>query len=493
MTSIRKILGIVALLCVTASMPGSGQEGASTPSSKVERKNRAPVSGEILQAKIPKAIEARLKNGLAVLIVEDRRFPAVHVELHLRSAGALFEPAGSPGLASATARMLREGTTSRASERIAEEIDRLGATLSASSGFGSPEVVLAASGLSGNFDAWFAVLTDVLLHPTFPVSELGKLKQRLKVQLRQQRSGSGFLMEERFSRAVYGSHPAAIISPTVESVDAFTSEALARWHRERYSPRDSILAIAGDVRAAELIPKLEAALGTWQKDAIKAALPPNAAPASSRKIYLVDRPNSVQTTMVLGNIAIDRRHEDYIPMVVMNYVLGGGPAARLFLNLREEKGYTYGVYSSFTAVEYPGPWRAGGNMRTEVTAGALTEFFREIRRMREEKVSDAELAEAKRAVVARFALSLEQPTQTLGFALARKIYQLPDDYWESYPAKIMAVTADDVERVARKYLDPETMQLVAVGDAGKIKPILERYGPVEIYDASGARIAPPKS
>jgi zinc protease len=481
------IFGVAALLALPVLT--SAQDGGA-PVSKVERKNQAPVSNEILQAKIPRAIEATLKNGLAVLIIEDRRFPALHMDLHLRSAGALFEPASSPGLASATARMLREGTTTRASEQIAAEIDRLGAALSASAGFGSPEVVLSASGLSGNFDAWFGVFSDVLLHPAFPASELGKLKQRLKVQLRQQRANAGFLLEERFSRAVYGSHPAAVVSPTIDSVEALTPEALARWHRERYSPRDSILAIAGDVSAAELMPKLEAALGSWQQNEIKAALPPNAAPASRRKIFLVDRPNSVQTTLALGNIAIDRRHEDFIPLVVMNYIFGGGPAARLFLNLREEKGYTYGVYSSFSAGEYPGPWRAGGNMRTEVTAGAVTEFFREISRMRDEQVSDAELAEARRSIVARFALSLEQPAQALGFALARKIYRFPDDYWETYPGKIMAVTADDVERVARKYLDPETMQIVAVGDAGKIKAILELYGPVENYDAAGARIAP---
>ena len=491
MTSSRKLLGTVAALCVAAPTAALAQESVNTPLSKVERKNRAPVSAEILQAKIPKAIEARLKNGAAVLIVEDHRFPAVHVGLHLRAAGALFEPPKTAGLASATAGMLREGTTTRTSEQIAEEIDRLGATLSASAGIGSPEVTLAASGLAENFDAWFALMTDVLLHPSFPASELGKLKQRIKVQLRQQRSSSGFLMEERFSRAVYGSHPAAVISPTVESVDALTPESLARWHRERYSPLNSILTITGDVRAAELVSKLEAALGDWQKNEIKAAPPANPAPATSRIIYLVDRPNSVQTSLVLGNIAIDRRNEDYIPMVVMNYIFGGGPAARLFLNLREEKGYTYGVYSSFTAVEYPGPWRAGGNMRTEVTNGAVTEFLREIRRIREEKVSDAELAEAKRSVVARFALSLEQPTQALGFALSRKIYRLADDYWDNYPARIMAVSADDVERVARRYLNPETIQLVAVGDSRKIKPVLEQYGPVEVYDSAGTRVAAP--
>jgi predicted Zn-dependent peptidase len=175
-------------------------------------------------------------------------------------------------------------------------------------------------------------------------------------------------------------------------------------------------------------------------------------------------------------------------MVVMNHVIGGGASSRLFLNLREEKGYTYGVYSDFSALRYPGPWRAGGNLRTEVTAGALTEFFNEIRRIRDEKVPPTELEANKRSIVASFALSLEQPARMLGFAITRKQYELPVDYWDSYPAKIMAVTAEDVQRVARKYINPDTVQLAAVGDAAKIKPILEQYGKVEVFDVNGAPV-----
>jgi predicted Zn-dependent peptidase len=209
-------------------------------------------------------------------------------------------------------------------------------------------------------------------------------------------------------------------------------------------------------------------------------------------VLLVHRPNSVQTTVALGNIAIDRRSPDYLPMVLMNDVIGGGASARLFLNLREEKGYTYGVYSNFSALRYPGPWRAGGNMRTEVTDGALVEFFNEIRRIRDEKVSGRELEESKRSIVAGFALSLEQPTRVLNFAITRKLYGLPADYWDTYAAKIMAVSAEDVQRVARKYLNPETLQLVAVGDAAKIKTVLEKYGTVEVYDSNGALVAADK-
>ncbi len=170
-------------------------------------------------------------------------------------------------------------------------------------------------------------------------------------------------------------------------------------------------------------------------------------------------------------------------MVVMNRLLGGGPAARLFLNLREEKGYTYGIYSNFAAVGYPGPWRVSGNVRSEVTGSALAEIFNEIHRIRETEVGEAELEENKRSVVASFALSLEQPAQVLDFTITRKIYNLPDDYWDTYPARVMAVTPQDVQQVARKYLNPESMQLVAVGGLRKIKPMLEKHGPVQVYDS----------
>jgi zinc protease len=481
----------VTLVAPTAPHLGA-QESIETPASKVERKNKAPLSRDVLRVNLPKPVDAKLENGLTVLILEDHRTPSVFVQLHISGAGALFEPPSMTGLANVTAQMLREGTQSRNSVQIAEEIDRLGATLGAGGSFGSSQVVLNASGLSDNFDSWFALAVDILLNPSFPAEELQKLKQRQRAQLRQQRSAPNFLLNERFHRAVYRDHPAAIVSPTSESLEALTREALVQWHRERYAPQNALLAIAGDVRARELIPRLEKWFAGWQRKDVKRPWPANPVAATSRKAYLVHRPNSVQTTVALGNIAIDRRSSDYVPMVVMNYILGGGSSGRLFLNLREEKGYTYGVYSDFTALRYPGPWRAGGNMRTEVTAGALVEFFNEIRRIRDQTVPPAELEDGKRAIAARFALSLEQPTTILGLAVSRVQFRLPDDYWDTYPDKIMAVTAEDVQRVARKYLDPDALQIVAVGDGLKIQSVLEPYGPVEVYDSSGKLTSIPK-
>jgi zinc protease len=491
------ILQAVLLLGVGVAIPIAGWSQADTgqdkaiPQSKVERLNRAPVSKEILKVKLPRPVETTLPNGIRVMILEDHRFPLAAVQFDIDGSGQMYEPPSLPGLAVTTARLLSEGTKTRTSKQIAEQIDSLGASLSASSSFGSGSTTLYASGLSDTFDQWFALATDVLLHPSFPAEELAQYRSRAKPALLQQRAQPGFLAFQAMSRALYGSFPAAVVASTPESLDAITPELLANWHDVHYAPQNTVLAISGDVHADVLIPKLRQSLAEWARtgEAVKPqAAPP---PATQSKVFLVDRPGSVQTTLLMGNLAIDRTNPDYPALVVLNEVLGAGSASRLFLNLREEKGYTYGVYSSVTARKYAGPWTAGGDLRTEVTAGAMTEFLRELNRIRDEKVPKPELDAAKRTVVASFALSLESPQQLIGYAITRRAYNFPADYWDKYPAQITAVTADDVQRVAKKYIDPATMQLVAVGDAGKIKSVLEKYGTVEMVDATGKPAAEP--
>ncbi len=266
-----------------------------------------------------------------------------------------------------------------------------------------------------------------------------------------------------------------------------TTETLRKWHDDRYTPQNSILGITGDVKTAELLPKLENWLGRWKKTDLKEVLPPNPKPSTLKKVYLVDRPGSVQTSLMMGNIGIDRRDPDDIAMTVLDHVLGGGAAARLFVNLREEKGYTYGAYSTFSALKHPAPWRVYADVRTEVTDGAMTEFFKEIQRISTQRVPQNELDDAKRSLVASFALGLESPDTALNDAIIRKIYGYPADYWDTYPAKIMAVTADDIQRVAKKYYGLDGLQIVAVGDAAKIKTIMAKYGPVEMYNADGTK------
>ncbi len=289
---------------------------------------------------------------------------------------------------------------------------------------------------------------------------------------------------------MYGKFPAWKVSATPEFLGSMTPAMLASWHDERYvPPQNAILGIAGDVKPAEVMAMLKKSLGDWKRTSMEAKLPVSATAATRKQVFLVNRPDSVQTSIMIGNIAMERRNPDYIALRVANQVLGDGPASRLFVKLREEKGYTYGASSSFHALLFAGPWDASADVRTEVTDGSMTEFFNELNRLRTEKAGAAELDDAKRTIIAKFALSLESPQQALQSAMEIQRYGLPADYWDKYPAQIIAVTADDVVRVAKKYINPDNAQIVVVGDASKIKSVMEKYGPVTVYDTEGKEVA----
>ncbi|MBY0374303.1 MAG: insulinase family protein [Bryobacteraceae bacterium] len=467
-----------------AQEPAAQAEDKETPLSKVERKNRAPVSKEVLKVTLPRAFETKIENGLTVLILEDHRTPLVTAELSIHGAGELYSPEGMPGIAHLTAMMLQRGTKGRKARQIAEDIEKLGASLSVSAPYGGESTTFSLSGIGETFEQAMMITADVLVNPIFPEEELAKLRQRELTGLQQQAVNPNFLVNQKFAEVLYGKHPAAIESTTADSLKAITREHLMKWHRERYAPQNAVLTIAGDVDPKDILGKVKRLSFVWTRQAYTPALPDVPKPATERKIHVVDRPGSVQTNLRLGNLAIDRRHEDFFPMVVMNRILGGGSSGRLFLNLREEKGYTYGVSSRVSAGRFTGPWSAGGSVRGDVTGESMAEFFKEIRRMAEEPVAAAELDEAKRALVANFALTLESPARVMSYVAERQRYGFPADYWDKYPERIAAVTAEDLQRVAKKYLNLEAMQIVAVGDAAKIQPALEKYGPVEVAGGS---------
>lgn len=485
----RKLIPLVLAAAVSGAFGQQAPESDKGVSlSKVERKNKAPVSKELIRVKLPHAVETKLDNGLTVLILENHKLPYVSMELVLDGSGPISEPAEQAGLASATAALLTQGTATRTSLQIAEEADRYGSGLRASSGFGSNITGVSASGLSQTMEKWFPLFVDVLLHPSFPEKELQNYQQRALVGLKQQRSRPSFLASERFNRAVYGAFPASVVSATPAFLQAMTPAMLAKWHDERYAPQNAILGIAGDVNPAETMAMIKKALADWKRTSYSVKLPESATAVAQKHVYLVNRPGSVQTSLIIGNIAIKRNNPDYIVLSVANQMLGGGPASRLFVKIREEKGYTYGVYSHLTAALFAGPWQAVSDVRTNVTEGSMTEFFNEFNRLRSEKASEAELEDAKRTIVAKFALSLESPAELLGRAIEIKRYGLPADYWDTYPEKVAAVTPEDVMRVAKKYINPDTAQVVAVGDVTKIKPVMEKYGPVTVYDTEGKEI-----
>ena len=491
----RQALAVCALVVAIGSAiwaPSTqAQAGGAAPQSTKGAvvKGRAPVNKDVLRVKLPKAEETTLPNGLRVVLLRDSKVPTFAVQMVILSGG-LADKSDYRGLASFTAALLREGTAKRSSKEIAEQVDALGATLNSNSGFSSMTSVVSTSGLVENLDQTFDLFADVIRNPSFPADEVEKYKARTLAQLQFQRSSPQFLAQERFSRAIYGDHPGAIVAPPVESLRKLASKDLTAFHSTYYRPNNAILAIVGDVTLKELMPKIEKALGDWQKADVPASPIPAVPAQAGSRILLIDRPGSVQTVLQLGTLGIERNSPDYFSILLADKILGGGPAARLFLNLREDKGYTYGAYSNFGGSRFRGTWISSSEVRTDVTEGAMKEFMFELKRLRDDKVSVEELENAKRAIVGSFALSLEQPQSLLQNIITQKLYDLPADYWDTYPQKVSAITVDDIQKVAQKYIDLDHIQIVAVGDAAKAREILAKYGKVEVYDVDGKVVSP---
>ena len=488
----QKFVIALMLVALVSSMAfGQGGMAPQAPSTKgAVVKGKAPVNKTVLRVKLPKAEEASLPNGLRVILLHDAKVPTFNMQIVVLTGG-LADRADYHGLASFTAALLREGTTKRSSKEIAEQTDALGTTLAANSGLSSLTSTVTTSGLVENIDQTLDIFADVVRNPSFPQSEVDKYKARPLSQLQFQRSIPQFLAQEAFSKAIYGNHPAAFVIPPADSLKKLSSKDLAEFHSTYYRPNNAILAVVGDVTMKDLMPKVQKAFGDWQKGDVPAVTIPQAPDPAGSMIYLVDRPGSVQTVLQLGTLGIERTSPDYFAVLLADRVLGGGPSGRLFLNLREDKGYTYGAYSNFGSSKYRGTWTASSEVRTEVTDGAMKEFKYELTRLGTEKVSVDELENAKRAIIGGFALSLEQPGSLLQNIITQKLYNLPADYWDTYPQKVSAITADDVQRVAQKYIDMKHLQVVAVGDASKTREILSKYGTVQVYDAEGKQIGSP--
>lgn len=473
---------------IALSLSLSAQLPDTSPNQGLVRKNNVPVSNDILQIKLPKPQEVDLPSGLRLMVLEDHRAPEVSFQIFILGAGGYSDPADQPGLASFTASLMREGTTARRSNEIAERLEVMAATLNVTAATASPEVAITGNALSDQFDQLLDLAVDVLLHPSFPADELARYKERTHATLVQQRSNPTFLAQEMFAKAMYSVHPAARRSPTAEALDRTTREALVEFHRAHYTPDRAVMAIAGDVSLADARTLVTTKFAEWKKASSGLAEVGEPPPLSGPKIFFIARPNSVQTSLVVGTQAIERTNADYEVLQVMNKIIGGGPTGRLFLHLREAKGYTYGASSSLTALRHRGDWQAATNVRTEVTEPALNDLLAEIRRLGDEPVSDQELSDAKRSMVASFALSLESPRQVIGYYVTRWRYNLPADYWDRYPGHIMAVTREQVQAAARQYLAADRLRIVAVGDPARVGDPLKKLGAVESYDADGKRL-----
>jgi hypothetical protein len=323
------------LLALTPALVAQ-QAPPATTTQAVVLKGKAPVSNEVLKVKLPRPAEGELSNGAHLMVLEDHRAPQVTFSITMPGGGGYFDPADTIGLASATAALMREGTTSRTSAQMSEQLETMAATVNAGAGLTSIDATLSGSSLTENFEATLAIAADVLLHPTFAEDEIARYKQRTKTSLLQQRSSPNFLGSELLQRLVYGNHPASRISPTAEGVDRMTRDAMVQWHKTRYVPDRALIAMSGDITLAAAKRALETALVDWKKTsspAVTIAEPPAMGPG---RVSFISRPGSVQTTLMVGTQAISRVDPEYDAFQVMNKVLGGGPRAALHAPARRE-------------------------------------------------------------------------------------------------------------------------------------------------------------
>ena len=443
---------------------------------------------EPVQFDLPEAFRTTLSNGLRVVIFDDPRIPLCSFRLAFLSGDA-GDPPELKGLTSAMTTLVTEGTTEHTSAELAEKIERLGASLSASSSHDFS--VVAASVLSMYRGEILELMAETVFAPVFPENELALYRQNTIENLKFQRSQPNFLAGEQTARLLYGKHPYGTVSPSQADVERLTRESLERRRREVFLPNNAVFIAVGDVQKDQFLLELEELFGDWESGDRHLHQEADFPERNERTLTIVDRPGSAQANIVLANHGIKRDDPDYFPVIVMNQILGAGASSRVFMNLREEKGYTYGAYTRLDTKRFGGHFEATAEVRTSVTGDSLKEFFYELERIRDEDALEDELNDAKNFLTGVFPIRAETQEGLTNLILNQELYGLPHDYLQSYRDNVDAVSVDDVRRVANQYIHPESFAMVIVGDAREIleqaKAFCEK---IEIMDKNGKEIDP---
>jgi zinc protease len=479
--SMKKIVICTAMLAASSAL-GACAPAATMGSGPALDRSVMPAAGPTPEYDFPDVRRHTLSNGLGVWIVERPGVPLVTVQL-LVDAGGVADPAGRAGLASLTASMLNQGTTSRSATQIADEIEFLAANLN--TGAGQEVAFVTLSTLSRNFTTAMEIFTDVVMNPAFAEDEWTRARNQRLVSLVQALDQPTTIATQQFARRVYGAdHPLGRpLQGTPESVRSISTSELRDFHRTYYRPGNANLIVAGDIRTAEVLQQLERTLSSWQGGAAPAVASPGApTPQAATRIFLIDQPGAAQSEIRIGHVGVERTHRDYFPLLVMNTILGGQFSSRINLNLREDKGYTYGARSSFQMGRIAGPFVASAGVQTAVTKESVIEFMKELEEIRGTRpVTEDEVEFARTSIIRREPLTLETNGQIANRIQELILYGLPLDYFDEYNRHIAAVSTADVNRVAREYLQPGRFAIVIVGDRTTIEGDLRTLPyPVEV-------------
>jgi zinc protease len=448
-------------------------------------RSQAPPPLQPRPIEIPAARETVLPNGLTIVVVEDSRLPLISYRLAFRVGGA-FDPPSVPGLTDLMAGLLPEGTNSKSSREIAEEVARMGASLSA--GATSDYTIVGASALAPFNDRILALMAEIVLQPSFPENEVELAKQNTKESLRQQRAQPSFLASEMVSRVMFGEHPYSVVAPTMESIDRVSRDEFVRFHEKNFVPNSAVFIVVGDVKYDHIVTRIGSLFSTWNAGADLVTNFPAPPVRTKKTAYVVDRPGSAQSNIVIANSGIVRTSPDYFPMLLLHTVLGANASSRLFMNLREEKGYTYGAYTNLDARRTAGSFRATAEVRTPVTGDSLKEFFYELNRIRTDLVSEKEIRDAKSYLTGVFPIRLETQEGLTDQLVQIKMLNLPNEYLQQYRDRVQAVTAAQIQEVAMKYVKPDEAAVIVVGDGAEVLDQIKPYAAdIEIYSTTGKR------
>lgn len=442
---------------------------------------KPPVSKDPRPYKLPPVFETKLPNGLTVLLAEDGRFPLVTARL-VFLAGNKRDPQDIPGLAAAVASMLMQGTSRLTYQQIAEDLDSLGGTLNATTGADS--LTVEGSVLSENAGKMLSMISDISRQPIFPGNELNLYKQNRKQTLMVQHSQPAYMANEEYRKVLFGNTPYAHVGPTVAAIDKLDQKALEDFRDTYLVPDNAYLILVGKLPArAQTMKMIADQFRSWEQKKVPVYVAPKP-PASKREIVLVDRPGSVQADMRLGKIAATLNSPDYFPESVGSIIEGGGPNSRLFLDIREKRGYAYDVHTEAAPLADAGTFSTVTQVRNDVAADALQGILEHLDRMANEPVAGQELSEAKSYANGVFLLGMEPQRGLADRLVQMKVMNLPKNYLETYTTKINSVEPDQIESAARKYMATGDAVIVVVGDASAIQKPLEKFGTVRVVKAN---------
>ncbi len=417
--------------------------------------------------------------------MESHTIPKFHGDLYFRSGNVAAIDRG-PGLAEMTATVARTGTTKRASRQIEEDLRRIGADLGMSAG--SDTSAISFAGLSEFAEPLLGMVDELARDAAFPEAEFERERRQKLEEVKLERTQPGFLAGERLRKVLFGAHPYAQVSPSEEQVAAYKRDDLISVYRDFYTPENGLLLLVGDFQPDAMLKSAEKVFGAWQgKKPVTKSSPAPANPRG-RRVYLVHLPGAVQTQILAGCHAITRKHPDWVKLGLTNSLYGGAFNSRLVMNIREDKGYTYSPRSGVNALREHGYFSVSAAVRNDVVAASLTEIFYEMDKLRSVPVPEAELADAQNYLSGIFSMGLATQNGLLSQIAVVALNELPDDYLETYRAKVRALTPTDLLETARKYLDSANMQIVVVGDRAQIESQAALFGELEVFDAQGKKL-----